>query len=246
MIVSAETFSVTDKPRGCLIALDALNRTQSSQNVCNVLKERRNNNIEVLRIRLQRSIDEGSLPATIDTGAIATFTRQCRTACPSLRVTAAARKVWLPQRMAPWRRGTGLPPRDRFMSLCHSPQRHGTSDIIRNFIGHIRTGYNAPVPKAVSPVKTDMRPCFGSHFRTARRNFLVVACMNNQRRDRQPAQMHVGIEIVDRARSNMLNRILHCLTHIGVQTKHLPKPSKTPSMECGDAIVTSLAGRRSR
>ena len=73
LIVSAETFSVTDKPRGCLIALDALNRTQSSQNVCNVLKERRNNNIEVLRIRLQRSIDEGSLPATIDTGAIATF-----------------------------------------------------------------------------------------------------------------------------------------------------------------------------
>jgi AcrR family transcriptional regulator len=73
LIVSAETFSVTDKPRGCLIALDALNRTQSSQNVCNVLKERRNNNIEVLRTRLQRSIDEGALPATIDTSAIATF-----------------------------------------------------------------------------------------------------------------------------------------------------------------------------
>lgn len=73
LLVSAETFSVTDKPRGCLIALDALYRTQSSQNVCNELKARRNGNIDVLRARLQRSVEEGSLPATIDTDAIATF-----------------------------------------------------------------------------------------------------------------------------------------------------------------------------
>lgn len=60
-------------PRGCMIALDALHRTQSCDKVCNVLRNRRLSNIEILKKRLERGIRDGDIPASVNCEAVATF-----------------------------------------------------------------------------------------------------------------------------------------------------------------------------
>jgi AcrR family transcriptional regulator len=70
---SAEDFTRSGKPRGCLIALGALHADKENEAVCRELRRQRAQNIELLRRRLERGIAEGELPAGLDKRAIATF-----------------------------------------------------------------------------------------------------------------------------------------------------------------------------
>ncbi len=60
-------------PRGCMIALDALHRTQSSDKVCTVLRNCRHANIEILKKRLERGIRDGDIAMSVNCEAVATF-----------------------------------------------------------------------------------------------------------------------------------------------------------------------------
>lgn len=71
---SAKSFTRRNKPAGCLIALGALHvRDPSNASVCRELRKHRTENLEVLRARLTRAVDEGELREGTDTGVIATY-----------------------------------------------------------------------------------------------------------------------------------------------------------------------------
>lgn len=68
-----DAYCQASVPRGCMIALDALHRTQSSDKVCTVLRNHRLTNIEILQKRLERGIRDGDIPPSVDCHAAATF-----------------------------------------------------------------------------------------------------------------------------------------------------------------------------
>jgi AcrR family transcriptional regulator len=70
---SAGSFSRPGKPAGCLIVLGALHADKGSEKVCEALRQRRRENVTDLRVRLERAVHEGELPAGIDCQAIALF-----------------------------------------------------------------------------------------------------------------------------------------------------------------------------
>lgn len=70
---TAEAYSRTDSPQGCLIALGALHQDSSSGRICTELRRRRAESIDALRRRLQRGVAEGDLPAGFDCDAVAQF-----------------------------------------------------------------------------------------------------------------------------------------------------------------------------
>ncbi|TNV14369.1 TetR/AcrR family transcriptional regulator [Brucella pecoris] len=73
LFATIDSYCQDSVPRGCMIALDALHRTHSSENVCAMLRNRRQSNIEILKKRLERSIREGDIAASVNCEAIATF-----------------------------------------------------------------------------------------------------------------------------------------------------------------------------
>lgn len=70
---TVDAYSKTDSPQGCLIALAALHRDSSSGAICSDLRRRRAENINALRRRLRRGVEEGDLPAGFDCDAAALF-----------------------------------------------------------------------------------------------------------------------------------------------------------------------------
>lgn len=60
-------------PRGCLIAVGAANCTADNGEVAVYLKGQRSVNIEGIRQRLARAVDDGELPAATDIRALALF-----------------------------------------------------------------------------------------------------------------------------------------------------------------------------
>jgi AcrR family transcriptional regulator len=73
LCATAESFTRPGKPAGCLIVLGALHANDANANVCRGLRERRAENIEALRARLDRAVREGDLPQGLDCQAVATF-----------------------------------------------------------------------------------------------------------------------------------------------------------------------------
>ncbi len=102
LLATINAYCQESVPRGCMIALDALHRTQSSDKVCNVLRNRRQTNIEILKKRLERGIRDGDIPASVNCEAVATFTQQSRTACPFSRAMAERAKTSPQRHWAPW------------------------------------------------------------------------------------------------------------------------------------------------
>ncbi|MBL4741060.1 MAG: TetR/AcrR family transcriptional regulator [Sneathiella sp.] len=70
---SAEDFSRTDKPRGCLVVLGALHSDLSNTAVNRDLADLRVQSVMQLQERLQRGVEEGELSQAVDVQAIATF-----------------------------------------------------------------------------------------------------------------------------------------------------------------------------
>lgn len=70
---SAEDFTRPGKPRGCLIVLGALHVDDASEVVCRELRHHRAQNIEALRLRLERGVAEGELAEGPDWWAVAAF-----------------------------------------------------------------------------------------------------------------------------------------------------------------------------
>jgi AcrR family transcriptional regulator len=73
LLATADAFTQPGKPRGCLIVLGALHASDASENVCRELREHRVRNLETLRDRLERAIEEGELPKGLDCLSVATF-----------------------------------------------------------------------------------------------------------------------------------------------------------------------------
>lgn len=70
---TADAYSQTDRPQGCLIALGALHQDSSKGAICDDLRRRRAENHMALRKRLERGVAEGELPLDFDSQAVATF-----------------------------------------------------------------------------------------------------------------------------------------------------------------------------
>lgn len=71
--VSAEEFTRTRKPRGCLVVLGALHADDENKTVHRELQAHRAENVTLLLTRLKRGVAEGELPNDANLRAIATF-----------------------------------------------------------------------------------------------------------------------------------------------------------------------------
>jgi len=76
---TARQFSRPDKPRGCLVALGLVHADghgdgeTDQQRLDRELRALRAQNVDLLRSRLERAVDEGELPGDADIRAIASF-----------------------------------------------------------------------------------------------------------------------------------------------------------------------------
>jgi AcrR family transcriptional regulator len=70
---SVESFSLPGKPHGCLVALGATNCAPASKGPQEYLLAIRQRTPRLIKVRLDRAVAEGELPADLDTGAVAGF-----------------------------------------------------------------------------------------------------------------------------------------------------------------------------
>lgn len=73
LIATADAYASSGQPRGCLIVLGALHPTDSNAAVREVLREHRADNVDTLRARLERGVEEGELPESFDCESVARF-----------------------------------------------------------------------------------------------------------------------------------------------------------------------------
>jgi AcrR family transcriptional regulator len=71
--LTAEFLSQPGKPHGCLLVLGAVNCTPANKGAQDYLQEIRRRAPEVIKQRLNRSVAQGELSATLDTNAVAAF-----------------------------------------------------------------------------------------------------------------------------------------------------------------------------
>lgn len=70
---SARAYTDPSTPRGCLIVLSATTYTPNSAGIRDLLVDLREQDRRNLRRRLDHAMDEGELPATVDTAALTAF-----------------------------------------------------------------------------------------------------------------------------------------------------------------------------
>jgi len=70
---TALAYTQPNQPRGCLIVLGAIHGEEGSQSVCALLRTQRLGNVVKLRERLERAVNEGELPASVDCQKVAEF-----------------------------------------------------------------------------------------------------------------------------------------------------------------------------
>ena len=70
---SADEFTRSNKPRGCMIVLGALSTADSNANVVKRMKDYRAEARVKLEAKIQSGIENGELPATADANSIACF-----------------------------------------------------------------------------------------------------------------------------------------------------------------------------
>lgn len=69
---TALSYTQADQPHGCLVALDALHG-EATAPACALLRDRRLENVKLLRDRLERGVREGDVPASVDLQQVAEF-----------------------------------------------------------------------------------------------------------------------------------------------------------------------------
>jgi AcrR family transcriptional regulator len=70
---STDAFSLPDRPGGCLVLLGALSCTRATDQTHEFLRSARQQPPTLMRQRLERAVDEGELPESVDIEAIASF-----------------------------------------------------------------------------------------------------------------------------------------------------------------------------
>jgi AcrR family transcriptional regulator len=70
---AAENFSRPDKPRGCIVVLDAMNGAPDHSGIREYLRGLRRQRQKLIRRRLERGVAQGDLPKGTDLAALASF-----------------------------------------------------------------------------------------------------------------------------------------------------------------------------
>jgi len=70
---STDVFTVPDRPGGCLVLLGTLNCARATDETHQFLRSVRQQPPTLIRQRLERAVDEGELPESVDVEAIASF-----------------------------------------------------------------------------------------------------------------------------------------------------------------------------
>ena len=73
LMQTALSHTQPDQPHGCMVVLGALHGDEGSDTPCSLLRERRLDNVTLLRDRLERGVREGELSATVDFQQVAEF-----------------------------------------------------------------------------------------------------------------------------------------------------------------------------
>lgn len=73
LMQTALSHTSPDQPHGCMVVLGALHGDEGSDTPCSLLRERRLDNVTLLRERLERGVREGEFPATVDLQQVAEF-----------------------------------------------------------------------------------------------------------------------------------------------------------------------------
>lgn len=73
LMQTAISHTHPDQPHGCMVVLGALHGEEGSDAPCSLLRERRLDNVTLLRERLERGVREGELSENIDLQQIAAF-----------------------------------------------------------------------------------------------------------------------------------------------------------------------------
>jgi AcrR family transcriptional regulator len=70
---AVNVFCETDHPRGCMTVLGATNCTRSNEKIQDYLRQRRLMTYKAIRLRLERGMKEGDVPAKTDLNGLASF-----------------------------------------------------------------------------------------------------------------------------------------------------------------------------
>jgi AcrR family transcriptional regulator len=73
LLETARVFTDPTHPPGCMIVLSGINCTERNAPIHDFLAEKRRNNLESLRARLERGVAEGDIPETGDLDAMVQF-----------------------------------------------------------------------------------------------------------------------------------------------------------------------------
>jgi AcrR family transcriptional regulator len=73
LLQTAITHTDPNQPHGCMVVLGALHGEEGADTPCSLLRERRLDNVILLRERLERGVREGELSETVDLQQVAEF-----------------------------------------------------------------------------------------------------------------------------------------------------------------------------
>lgn len=73
LVASARTFTRPGRPPGCMVVLSAVNAVGVGEETGRILREMRAGSVSMIEERLQRAVDEGELPASLERHAVASY-----------------------------------------------------------------------------------------------------------------------------------------------------------------------------
>lgn len=73
LMQTAQAHTRADQPHGCMVVLGALHGEEGSDTPCSLLRERRLDNVTLLRQRLERAVREGEISQDVDLQQVAEF-----------------------------------------------------------------------------------------------------------------------------------------------------------------------------
>lgn len=73
LVASARTFTRPGRPPGCMVVLSAVNAVGVGEETGRILREMRAGSVSMIEERLQRAVDEGELPASLEWHAVASY-----------------------------------------------------------------------------------------------------------------------------------------------------------------------------
>lgn len=73
LMASARTFTRPGRPPGCMVVLSAVNAVGVGEETSRILREMRAGSVAMIEERLQRAVDTGELPASLDRHGVASY-----------------------------------------------------------------------------------------------------------------------------------------------------------------------------